>query len=337
MVESYRIVGALGSPYTMKLRAILRYRRIPHRFELRNGAIREETQDVRPQMVPMMKYPNEDAWRVDSTPIALELEQRLPGQRSILPDDAVHQFLCALVEDFADEWLMKAMFHYRWYYAADRHYASNWIAMDQWAADAGGRAERKAFAQDFHDRQVGRMALVGCTDENRGVIEATYERVLDVLDPDVGYGRYLFGSRPSLADFGLFGQLLTLSQDPTGQTVMRQRAPDVSHWVRQLDDLSGLDGDWFTENAELPAALRHILQLCGETYLPFLAANEEALENGTSEVRLNILGRPYAQAPFRYQVKCYSRLKSMYAQLDVGAKANVDKLLASSACLPWLQ
>ena len=62
------------------------------------------------------------------------------------------------------------------------------------------------------------MPLVGCTPENAPVIEASYRRVLAALEPHVGV---LFGTRPSLADAGLFGQLRTFATDPTPFAIMR--------------------------------------------------------------------------------------------------------------------
>ncbi|HBP14871.1 MAG TPA: glutathione S-transferase, partial [Gammaproteobacteria bacterium] len=50
---------------------------------------------------------------VDSTPIIRRLESEIPG-RSVIPEDPVIRFLDYLLEDYGDEWLTKAMFHYRW-------------------------------------------------------------------------------------------------------------------------------------------------------------------------------------------------------------------------------
>src|SRR6185295_12826970 len=99
-------------------------------------------------------------------------------------------------------------------------------------------ARRKAM-QAFNDRQVGRMALVGCTEQNRPVIEDSYRFVLDTLDRHVRTLPYLLGSRPCLGDFGLYGQLQILSVDPTPAAEMRARAPDVFCWLLRLDDASG--------------------------------------------------------------------------------------------------
>lgn len=334
MADHYRIVGGLGSPYSMKMRAIFRYRRIPHVFEMRNGAVQQETAHVRPQLVPMMRGPQDDEWRIDSTPIIYELEARHPD-RSILPDDPADRFLAELIEDFADEWLTKAMFHYRWFYEPDQAFAASWIAADHVTGETDPAAARRDFAREFGARQISRMPLVGCTPENRPVIERSYESVLDALEPHVGFGQFLFGSRPSIADFGLFGQLKTMSDDPTAQSVMRSRSPTVCHWMRQLDDLSGLDGAW-RDNGPHSGAVIDLLRLCGDVYLPFLAANAEALESGADQLSLEIWGQPFSQAPFRYQGKCYGRLKSLHAALPSEARSKIAPLLEKTGCERWL-
>jgi hypothetical protein len=80
------------------------------------------------------------------------------------------------------------------------------------------------------------------------------------------------------------------------------------------------------------ALLRH----CGETYLPFLAANTRALQEGRDEVALDILGRPYAQAPFRYQGKCHDALRKKLAGLPGEVRRRLDPVLEQTGCLRYL-
>jgi len=322
----YRLIGSNGSPYSMKLRAILRYRRLPHDYVLRTTRNRADTADVKPQLLPMLRFPGEERYRVDSTPLAYALEER-HAERSILPTDPAHAFLSHLIEDMADEWLTKAMFHYRWAYAADIDYASHWIADDS-NPDARGAA-RDAVAKAFADRQIGRMALVGCTPANAPVIEETYLRVLDILETHVGLHDYLFGGRPALADFGLFGQLKTLATDPTPMAVMRRRAPRTENWVRQLDDASGVEGEW---SDSLSPAATALLRFCGEVYLPFLLANARAVDRGEGRVSLTLLGRTYSQDAFPYQAKCLIELRRGLGDLGGAARDRALSILASTGC-----
>jgi glutathione S-transferase len=278
----------------------------------------------------MLRSPGETDYHVDSTPLAYELERRHPGERSIIPDDPAQAFLAHLIEDMADEWCTKAMFHYRWAYAPDIHYASHWIADDGYP-DARGD-ERAAMAKSFADRQISRMPLVGCTPANAPIIEECFLRVLDLLEGHVGLHDYLFGSRPSLADFGLFGQLKTLATDPTPLAIMRARAQRTEDWIRQLDDASGIEGAWLAADAPLPDATTGLLALAGEVYLPFLAANAEAFGNGDETVSLDLLGKPYSQVPFRYQVKCLSELRARLRGLDDAAMARARPILRATGC-----
>ena len=325
----YRLIGSNGSPYSRKLRAILRYRRLPFVWELRTDRNRGELSQVRPPLIPILQYPEDGSFHVDTTPIARDLEARHPGRRSITPADPAHAFLSDLIEDMADEWLTKAMFHYRWTYEADIHYASFWIA-DDFFPDRNGPEERQAAARSFAERQIARMPLVGCTPENAPVIEASYRRILTALEPHVGAYRFLFGSRPSLADFGLFGQLVVLATDPTPLAIMRAQAQRTESWVRQLDDASGLEGEWLGAGAPLPEAARTLVRLCGEVYLPFLAANAAAAGHGAPELTLELDGHRYRQAVFRYQVKCLEALRARFAALDGAARGRVGEALAGT-------
>jgi glutathione S-transferase len=326
----YRLIGSNGSPYSNKLRAILRYRRLPYSWELRTRKNRGEFEDLRPSLVPLLFFPEDNSKHLDSTPLAYELEARHPGQRSIIPDDPGHAFLSHLIEDMADEWLTKAMFHYRWAYDDDIDYASHWIADDAFPEANGER--RDEMAAMFAERQIGRMALVGCTPQNAPIIEDSYRHILALLDGHVGYNDYLFGSRPALADFGLFGQLRILATDPTAMAVMRATAQRTESWVRQLDDASGLEGEWLPADAPLPDATLGLLRHIGAVYLPFMIANETAVRNGDDSFELELMGRPYKQGTFGYQVKCLAELRRRLDALDGLAAERTRAILEETGC-----
>lgn len=332
-MQRYRVIGANGSPYSMKLRAIMRYRRLPFDWVHRSPADRATLADrLKVQLVPILHIPWEDAYLIDSTPIAYELEKR-HSERSILPPDPGLAFLAHLLEDMADEWLTKAMFLYRWEKPEDQAYSARWIIADS-RPDLSGQAFEDA-VQAILDRQVGRMALVGCTPENAPVIKESYWRAMEALAGHVRINRFLFGSRPSLADFGWFGQLKTLGTDTTPMLEMRDRAPMVEHWVRQTDDLSGLEGDWIESVDDLPEATLALLRLAGEVYLPFLRANAEAVASGAEHFETTLLGKPYAQAPFGYQAKCLAWLREELAGLSDDDRARVRPVLEATGC--WEQ
>lgn len=330
---TYRILGGLGSPYSMKMRAILRYRRLPHVWVQLNDRNAYEIANVKPQVIPVIRFPD-GSLRNDSTPLIFELERLHPGARSVVPEDEAQAFLAFLLEDMADEWGTKMMFHYRWFRERDQKQMSEWLAFDRLAGR--GRTAIDAHAKQFSDRQVGRMALVGCTAANKPLIEETARRVLALLEAHVTEEAYLFGSRPSLADFGWMGQLSQLAVDPTPAEMMRETAPFTFRWLMQLDDASGVEGAWRDPEAPLSPALKGLLAMAGEVYFPFLLANEEAAKRGAETFTFEALGMSYTQGTFKYQVKCLNELRARFRGLGDRARAALTPVLRDAGCLDVL-
>src|SRR5207247_107347 len=113
-----RIVGVPGSPYSRKLRAVLRYRRIPHVWVLHGSPEARGLPQPRIPLLPQLIFPGADEAAIDSTPLIRRLES-MYAARALIPPDPAMAFLDALLEDYADEWLTKPLFHYRWAFAPD--------------------------------------------------------------------------------------------------------------------------------------------------------------------------------------------------------------------------
>jgi len=332
------LAGQYGSPYTLKMRGVLRYRRIPFRWMLRESKW-DDLPDPPVPIIPVIGYPNDDGdgyreLTVDSSPQIVRLEREFDG-RSIVPPDPALAVIDALIEDFADEWLTKAMYHYRWAYPADIDKAGKLLPI---CRDLQLDSDRSRQMYDvITQRQIGRRALVGSTEWNTPIIENSYRRILEALQAQFSTRDFLLGDRPGRGDFGLYGQLTQLVRwDPTPTAIAVEIAPKVVNWVERMDDLSWLDvaDDGWASLDSLDPATKDLLAEAGRTYAPFMIANAEALQSGAEEVTCVIDGQAYRQGPFKYQGKCLVWLRETYAALAEHDRARVDAVLTGTGCEP---
>jgi glutathione S-transferase len=332
------LIGSPGSPYTRKMLALLRYRRIEHRIIWGDPTTQLQKRAIPvPKLVflPTFIYRDEegnDVPRSDSTPIIRELEEAFVG-RSVLPTDPALAFIDYLLEDFADEWCTKYMFHYRWYFAADADNAGSLLPTyhdvtlpaPQW----------QQFKKFFTERQVERLRYVGSNDDTAPLIDASYRRLLQALEAHFAEQPFLLGSRPGAGDFALFGQFSQLvGCDPTSRAIAHQLSMRTVGWMGLTEDLSGLDpqaDDWRAPE-KLPDSLKGLLNEVGRVYAPALLANARAVQAGEKHWQAQIDGGNWSQQAFPYQAKCLGWINDQYRALNPTDKARVDGLLAGTGC-----
>ena len=327
--------GAPGSPYTRKMLGLLRYRRIPYRFLPSSGAALADLPRPKVQLLPTFYLPGELGELeavVDSSPIIRRLERDIEG-RGVIPQDPAVAFLDELIEDYADEWLTKAMFHYRWAYADDIDRAGTILPL--WRGLSISEADHAAAKMMFSNRQIGRLYVVGSNPVTGPVIEASYRRFLEAFEAHLKTQPFILGHRPGAGDFAVYGQLTQLTHfDPTPMALTLSIAPRVFAWVDLMEDMSGLsprDSDWI-DPAAIPDTLLGLLKEIGRVYPPVMLANAKALMNGAEQVETEVEGLPWRQPPFAYQAKCLQWLRASHGALTGASRARIDALMQAAGC-----
>lgn len=225
------------------------------------------------------------------------------------------------------------MFHYRWAFAADVEFAAR--VLPRWGAIDKREAEIALRSKLVSERQVGRLGVVGSNPTTAPVIEASYRRLLHLLDARLTESTFVFGQRPAASDFGLYGQLTQLVQlDPTPMALARAETPRIVAWLDHVEDLSGLgagEREWIARSP-FPETLRALFCEVGRVYAPFLLANARVLETGAARVECEIDGKPWVQQPFPYQGKCLAALRAELGKLAADERSAVDALLAGTGC-----
>jgi glutathione S-transferase len=331
MADCYRIIGAEMSPYSVKVRSYFRYKAIPHQWILRNAASQAEYEKhARMPIIPLVVTP-EGTGIQDSTPIIDAMEKLYP-EPSIDPDDPVARFISALVEEFGDEWGNKWMFHYRWARDVDQISSAGRIARMR-GPDAS-EEKHAAFARQIRARMVDRVWFVGSNAVTAPQIEAGFLDMLGLLDNHLTGRPYLFGGRPALGDFGLWGQIYEMWTDPTAGAIIGGGAPHVLDWVHRMlwPRAEGKFEAWsLLEQTLMPILTRQV----GTQFMPWTSANEKALAESQEEFSVTLGDKVWTQKPQKYHVRSLGMLRAKYA--DVADKAALDPVLKAAGCLAGLR
>lgn len=323
MTNVYRIFGAEMSPYSVKVRAYARYKSLPHRWLNRGGEnAAEYARYAKIQIVPLVVTPEGEGIQ-DSTPVIERLEAQYPSP-SIHPEDPALRFLSELLEELADEWGNKWMFHYRWRRPIDQQASAGRLALAM--NPAMDEATQQAFADQIRSRVTQRVWFVGSSDVTAPFIEDTFHTALAQLDAHLASRPYLFGARPSFADFSLWGQLYNMWTDPTPCALIEARAQNVLAWIQRMlwPKVEGEFETWETLEPTMSPILR---DWAGLWFLPWSRANAAAISNAPDEEFSVLLqGFVWVQKPQKYHAKSLETLRRKHDQ--VKDRARLDAILA---------
>ncbi len=329
-MADYRLYGAETSPYSLKVRAALRYKNVAFDWVSRSQASEADFQaSARLPTVPLLIAPGRPASQ-DSTAILADLEADRPEPTTV-PDDPACAALALLVEDYADEWLNKAMFLSRWSQSPDREAAAERVIEQVFAGSPpGGKdAARAAIAE----RMAGRLDLVGASAVNAPVLMESFQRAATLLNAHLEASLFLFGGRPSAADFALAGQFQQLLSDPTPGEWMRDRAPFVTAWCEFME--APAPGAPFGPLAELEATLLPFFRdELAVTYLPWAAANAESVARRRRYARVEIGGHAFRQSTQKYAAKSFKSVKK--ALKGLADAPGLDAFLEAAGAKPYI-
>jgi len=343
MANVYLLYGGEISYYTGKVRAYMRYKDIP--FE-ECAATRDVYRTV---ILPRVGWPvipvvvtPEDETLQDSSDIIDALEQRFPDY-PVYPAGPRQRVTALLLEVYGDEWLKLPAMHYRW------NHNSDWIVREFGRLsrpdldEAGQRELGERTCRPFR----GSLPALGVTDATASAIELSYRALLGELNVHFEQHDFLFGTRPSIGDYGLIGPLYAHQyRDPASGALMRELAPAVAGWVERMMNPRPRSGTFLPDD-EVPETLIPVLRRMFREQLPVIqttiakladwidahpgAAPPRAIGTHTFDLiaadDLTVTGE---RALFPFDQWMFQRPLDSFQALDASAQAQVRSLLAKA-------
>jgi glutathione S-transferase len=318
-MADYRLFGAETSPYSLKVRSALRYKGVAFDWVSRSISNEAAFRASAPTpTVPLLLSPNHPPAQ-DSTAILAALEASYP-EPAAQPEEPVAQALALILEDYGDEWLNKCMFQKRWGQQPDRDAAALRVLVQ---LNDGKRPRAfKAPARQIASRMLARLPLVGAEPDNAPMLESSYRRFALQLNAHLQDHLFIFGGRPSAADFAIAAQFQQMLTDPTPGTWLRERAPFMVAWCTLMDDpkASGPHAPLSTlEKTLLPIFSAEV----SRTYLPWAAANAASASRQGTRFSVSFDDGLFEQTTQSYAARAFGALRR-----DVAARMSDPALVA---------
>ncbi len=263
----YRLHGMMQSYFTRKMTGYLDYKGIPYRFRAFYGMSPEALAAGFPGGIPMMQTPD-GAFMWDSSAMIHHLELRFP-ERSVLPEDPVLRFLCYVVEDATDEWYYRPAVGSRWSFP-ENHSVGGWELARDFTVRTPVPCSQAYELTGAHVRSS--LGPLGVNPDNVQLwMDDVLRPWLRVLGAHLAVRPYLFGERPSLADFGVFGgNAAHFVNDPLCRRWVEEDGPAiVLHTNRLLEPEDQPLGAW--DEGEPSETLLALLRELGRAYLPWVS------------------------------------------------------------------
>ena len=327
----YRLIGSEASAYSVKVRNYLTSKGIAFTWLTRAEAGELFAEHARLPRVPLLITPAGTGIHYSTEIIAsVEADHVQP---LLQPQDPTSRFMCALLEEFADEWASRWVEHYRWAREQDSvEYVAELVELAE---------PRPAGAQIPTEPRIREQLMApswfqAAPPAQTKIIEGSFKDSLDLLDPHLKQHPFLFGSRPALADFALAAQLAAALKGPTPRSFMELLAPNILAWLERVDSAADVpEGATFAPWEQVAETLGALLRdQVGGLFLPWSVANLRAVADTARSFTVHLRGESWQQGAQRYAAESFRTLRGQYQALSEDA-ALADALREHS-CLDWL-
>jgi glutathione S-transferase len=308
MSGSYRLFGAETSAYSTKMRSYLRYKGVVFDWLPRTQDTEDELRALsRFSTLPVLVTASGFAVH-DTTPMMEALEADTP-EPSATPADPALAFLACVLEEYADAWLAKAAYHYRWTRKKDQRLAAARAIEDYYTREAP--ADRKGAEDAAIARMLDQMRSIGLEGEFGATVEKSFKRFVKLLDDHLRKHLCIFGGRPSIADFAIAGQLIQMMKDPTPAKIIEKDGEFVAKWCEFLADAK--PSGPFAAFEDLKDTLAPIFAselVAG--FLPWAAENLESSLAGKESFEITLGKDAFTLTPLRSAARSFRELRRKF-------------------------